>query len=97
MSGSCRAGAVLFSPTRSHPIRTLISPRTRRRSWRAPSRQPRHRLAQGRFPSRLHIPEEARRRAAELVATPKHGAPLVGIQPAAGRRIKEWDPSASRK
>jgi len=44
------------------------------------------------FSSRLHIPEDARRRAAELVATPKHGAPLVGIQPAAGRRIKEWDP-----
>jgi lipopolysaccharide heptosyltransferase II len=40
----------------------------------------------------LNIPEDARRRAAELVATPKHGAPLVGIQPAAGRRIKEWDP-----
>ena len=49
-------------------------------------------VAQTDFPSRLHIPEEARRRAAELVATPKHGAPLVGIQPAAGRRIKEWDP-----
>ena len=37
-------------------------------------------------------PDDARRRAAELVGTPKHGAPLVGIQPAAGRRIKEWDP-----
>ena len=49
-------------------------------------------LAQGHFPSRLQIPEEVRRRAAELVATPKHGVPLVGIQPAAGRRIKEWDP-----
>ena len=49
-------------------------------------------VAQRDVPSRLHIPEEARRRAAELVATPKHGAPLVGIQPAAGRRIKEWDP-----
>jgi lipopolysaccharide heptosyltransferase II len=47
---------------------------------------------QERFSSRLHIPEDVRRRAAELVATPKHGAPLVGIQPAAGRRIKEWDP-----
>ena len=49
-------------------------------------------VAQTDFPSRLHIPEEARRRAAELVPAPKHGAPLVGIQPAAGRRIKEWDP-----
>lgn len=49
-------------------------------------------VAQGQVSSRLQIPEDARRRAAELVATPKHGAPLVGIQPAAGRRIKEWDP-----
>ena len=49
-------------------------------------------MAQGRVSSKLQIPEDARRRAAELVATPKHGAPLVGIQPAAGRRIKEWDP-----
>jgi len=49
-------------------------------------------MAQGRVSSKLQIPEDARRRAAELVATPKHGSPLVGIQPAAGRRIKEWDP-----
>jgi ADP-heptose:LPS heptosyltransferase len=42
--------------------------------------------------STLNIPDEARRRAAELVATPKQGAPLVGIQPAAGRQVKEWDP-----
>ncbi len=41
----------------------------------------------------LNIPDEARRRAAELVGTPRHGAPLVGIQPAAGRRIKEWEPA----
>ena len=64
----------------------------RRRSWRAHSREIAPSVAQTDFPSRLHIPEEARRRAAELVATPRHGAPLVGIQPAAGRRIKEWDP-----
>ena len=48
--------------------------------------------AHGFIPAKLNIPEHARRRAAELVATPKHGAPLIGIQPAAGRRIKEWDP-----
>ena len=40
----------------------------------------------------LVIPDDARRRAAELVADPKHGGVLVGIQPAAGRQIKEWDP-----
>jgi ADP-heptose:LPS heptosyltransferase len=43
-------------------------------------------------PATLTIPDDARRRAAELIATPKDGAPLVGIQPAAGRQIKEWDP-----
>jgi ADP-heptose:LPS heptosyltransferase len=42
--------------------------------------------------ARLNLPESARRKAAEFVGTPKHGAPLVGIQPATGRRIKEWDP-----
>lgn len=41
----------------------------------------------------LNIPGHARRRAAELVAAPAQGSPLVGIQPAAGRRIKEWDPA----
>jgi ADP-heptose:LPS heptosyltransferase len=49
-------------------------------------------LAKAGSPVKLNIPEHARRRAAELVGTPKHGAPLVGIQPATGRRIKEWDP-----
>ncbi len=49
-------------------------------------------VAQDFSPARLNIPESARRRAAELIGTPKHGAPLVGIQPATGRRIKEWDP-----
>jgi ADP-heptose:LPS heptosyltransferase len=38
------------------------------------------------------IPPHARRRAAELVGSPTHDAPVVGIQPATGRRIKEWDP-----
>jgi ADP-heptose:LPS heptosyltransferase len=42
--------------------------------------------------SRLNIPDLVRRRAAELLPRPARGAPLVGIQPAAGRRIKEWDP-----
>ncbi len=41
---------------------------------------------------KLSIPQDARRRAADLIAAPRHGALLVGIQPAAGRRIKEWDP-----
>jgi ADP-heptose:LPS heptosyltransferase len=49
-------------------------------------------VAQGFSPIKLNIPEQARRRAAELVGTAKHDAPLVGIQPATGRRIKEWDP-----
>lgn len=43
--------------------------------------------------ARLNIPGDARRRAAELIAAPKYGGPLVGIQPAAGRRVKEWDPA----
>jgi lipopolysaccharide heptosyltransferase II len=40
----------------------------------------------------LDIPEHARTTALELVGTPTPGAPLVGIQPATGRRVKEWDP-----
>jgi len=43
--------------------------------------------------ARLNIPDEARRRAAELIGTPKHSAALIGIQPAAGRQIKEWEPA----
>jgi ADP-heptose:LPS heptosyltransferase len=43
-------------------------------------------------PATLEIPEDARRAAAELLGTLAAGAPLVGIQPATGRRIKEWDP-----
>ena len=42
--------------------------------------------------ARLNIPALARRKAAELLPRPAPGVPLVGIQPAAGRRIKEWDP-----
>ncbi len=42
---------------------------------------------------KLNIPDQARRQAAELVGTPRHGAPLIGIQPAAGRQIKEWEPA----
>jgi lipopolysaccharide heptosyltransferase II len=49
-------------------------------------------VAQGFSPVSLNIPDEARRIAAELLGTLKDGAPLVGIQPATGRRIKEWDP-----
>ena len=43
-------------------------------------------------PAKLNIPDAARRRATELVGTGTHDKPLVGIQPATGRRIKEWDP-----
>jgi ADP-heptose:LPS heptosyltransferase len=48
--------------------------------------------AQEGIPVTLNVPDSARRRAAELVGTSAHGAPLVGLQPATGRRIKEWDP-----
>lgn len=41
---------------------------------------------------RLNIPDNARRTAAALAPTAGDRA-LVGIQPAAGRRIKEWDPA----
>jgi lipopolysaccharide heptosyltransferase II len=43
--------------------------------------------------TRLHLPDDARRKAVELIGTSAHAVPLVGIQPAAGRRIKEWDPA----
>ena len=47
-------------------------------------------VAQG-FSPVLRLPEELRRKAAELL--PMAGsAPVIGIQPATGRRIKEWDP-----
>ena len=41
---------------------------------------------------RLHIPDEARRRARELLSRARGGSRLIGIQPGAGRSIKEWDP-----
>ena len=44
-------------------------------------------------PCHLNLPDHARRRAAELVGTSTIDAPLVGIQPATGRRVKEWDPA----
>ncbi|HKY22373.1 MAG TPA: glycosyltransferase family 9 protein [Vicinamibacterales bacterium] len=43
-------------------------------------------------PTHLTIPEEARRRAAELIGPTPLGRTVIGIQPAAGRQIKEWDP-----
>jgi len=52
-------------------------------------------VAQGLSPASpvlLNIPDAARRKAVELVGTRTRGVPLVGIQPATGRRIKEWDP-----
>lgn len=51
-------------------------------------------VAQGFSPVQtLNIPEDARRRAAELMQREGiNGRPLVGIQPAAGRKVKEWDP-----
>ena len=42
---------------------------------------------------RLHIPDDARRRAMALLPQPQAGARLIGIQPGAGRNIKEWDPA----
>ncbi len=42
---------------------------------------------------RLHIPDEARRRASELLSHARTGTQLIGIQPGAGRSIKEWDPA----
>jgi len=41
--------------------------------------------------SRLNIPDAARRKAHELLG-PVASREVIGIQPAAGRRIKEWDP-----
>ncbi len=69
-----------FEPTGSKP-------RTTDRS--APETQ----VAQGFSPVKLTIPESARSRAAQLVGTSTHATPLVGIQPATGRRVKEWDPA----
>jgi ADP-heptose:LPS heptosyltransferase len=43
-------------------------------------------------PATLNIPDAARRTATELLGTFSDGVPLIGIQPATGKRIKEWDP-----
>lgn len=40
---------------------------------------------------RLPVPEDARRRAAAIL--PEDGRMLIGVQPGAGRGIKEWDPA----
>jgi lipopolysaccharide heptosyltransferase II len=40
----------------------------------------------------LNIPDEAKRRAAELLGQLAPGEVIIGLQPAAGRQIKEWDP-----
>lgn len=41
----------------------------------------------------LRIPEHARHRAAELIGRLSPGGVAIGIQPAAGRQIKEWHPA----
>ena len=43
--------------------------------------------------SLLKIPEDARRRAAELIGRLSPRGMTIGIQPAAGRQIKEWAPA----
>ena len=43
-------------------------------------------------PGRLDIPEDARRRATALLSNAPAGSRVIGIQPGAGRQIKEWDP-----
>jgi ADP-heptose:LPS heptosyltransferase len=42
---------------------------------------------------RLRIPDAARHRAADLIGTHSPSGVTVGLQPAAGRAIKEWDPA----
>ncbi|HET9468853.1 MAG TPA: glycosyltransferase family 9 protein [Vicinamibacterales bacterium] len=71
---------------------TGLKPRATGETDKAVARDFNKPVAQGVSPVKLHIPDAARRRAADLIATPRHGAPLVGIQPATGRRVKEWDP-----
>ena len=45
------------------------------------------------MPCTLNIPESARRTAALLIDRyGVAGKPIVGLQPAAGRKVKEWDP-----
>jgi ADP-heptose:LPS heptosyltransferase len=51
-------------------------------------------VAQGFSPAvKLNIPDEARRQAAELIGRLSPRGMTIGIQPAAGRQIKEWDPA----
>jgi ADP-heptose:LPS heptosyltransferase len=40
----------------------------------------------------LELPEAARQRAAELIGSVSPAGLAIGLQPAAGRQIKEWDP-----
>ena len=40
----------------------------------------------------LKVPDDARRQAAALLGPAKASGTLVGLQPGAGRSIKEWDP-----
>jgi ADP-heptose:LPS heptosyltransferase len=40
----------------------------------------------------LELPEAARQRAAELIGSVSPAGLAIGVQPAAGRQIKEWDP-----
>ena len=49
-------------------------------------------VAQG-FSPVLRIPDDARRKAADLLHSTAAGRPIIGIQPGAGRQIKEWDPA----
>ena len=49
-------------------------------------------VAQRFSPATLNIPDAARGKAAELIGTASPNAPIIGIQPATGRRVKEWDP-----
>jgi lipopolysaccharide heptosyltransferase II len=43
--------------------------------------------------TRLAVPEEARRQAADLIGRISPRGLTIGIQPGAGRQIKEWDPA----
>jgi ADP-heptose:LPS heptosyltransferase len=58
----------------------------------APFAEPPGSAAQGFSPATLNIPDDARRKAADLIGTASRHAPIIGIQPATGRRVKEWDP-----
>jgi ADP-heptose:LPS heptosyltransferase len=42
---------------------------------------------------RLVIPDDARRRAADLLACDDEDDVLIGLQPGAGRQVREWDPA----